>query len=256
MPPPGFRKTIIRSKIERTLTPEHWAEYQKLLKDRRSTVDSLHAWLHERGYKVGRMTVGRHRRRFDADVESVRKTAMLAEQLAEASLGGAAGGMGALADATLARFQQVLLENLLKLGREAEGDGGAAAPRTFSTREMLELSKAVSETVSARRNLEALRREFDDRARRAADAVEHAAAARAAPGKRKSTVVNGVEIANCVRRILGVPLPGEPVPDGPILPLLPPADGAAPDGSTSDGGPPDDPILRRVEEAFKQAKMN
>jgi hypothetical protein len=234
----GYKKTIIRFKVERLLSPEHWAEYRELLKDRRSTVRSLHAWIIARGYKIGPAAVARHRRRFDGDFESVRRTALLAEQLAEAAAPAGPLGAGALADATVARFQQMLLERLLKLDKE-EHPGGIATTRDFNTREWLELSKTITETVNARRNLESLRAEYEKRHRQAVAAVEKAAAG------SKSKVVNGVEIANCVRRILGVPLDGEPVPDQ-VDPLFSAEELS---GGEGEGG---DPVLRRVEWAVEE----
>ena len=213
MPPPGYRKSVTRFKVEQVLSPEHLKEYQELLKDPRTTVKKAHAWLVERGYRVGYAAVGRHRRRFDEDVVSMRKTAMLAEHFAEASK---AGGMSALSDATVARFQQVLLERLMRLDKA--GEVGAENTRAFSSRDWLELGKTVNTAVSARRVLETLRLEFEDRARKAAEAV-----AKAAPKDR----LDGVALSDKVRRILGVPLPGEPTPGLPV-PAQRPAQGVAP----------------------------
>jgi hypothetical protein len=189
----GYKKTIIRFKVERVLSPEHWAQYRELLKDRRSTVKSLHAWITARGYKIGPAAVARHRRRFDADVESVRRTALLAEQLAEAAAPAGPLGAGALADATVARFQQMLLERLLKLDKPEQPEG-VNTTREFNTREWLELSKAITETVNARRNLESLRSEYDRRQREAVEAADRAARDGAGPG----------DVVERVKQILGV----------------------------------------------------
>jgi hypothetical protein len=199
MPPPGFHKSVTRYKIEQILSPEHLREYEKLLRDPRMTVRKLHQWVLAHGYRVGHGAVARHRRRFDADVQAVRKTAMLAEHFADASRG---GGLAVLSDATVARFQQVLLERLMRIDKADEP--GAERSRDFSPKEWLELARTISESVSARRSLDTLRAEFEDRARRAAEAVDKATA------KRRWS---GVEISDKVRRILGVPLPGEPVPE-------------------------------------------
>jgi hypothetical protein len=181
------------------------------------TVRKLHRWLVEKGYRVGHGAVARHRRRFDADVQAVRKTAMLAEHFAEASKG---GGLAVLSDATVARFQQVLLERLMRMDRDDEP--GAERSRDFSPKEWLELAKTITASVSARRDLERLRGEFEDRARKAAEAVE-----KAMPKKR----LDGAAISDKVRRILGVPLPGEPLPGVPQTkpaaapsPFAPPGD--------------------------------
>ena len=215
MPPPGFHKSVTRYKVEQVLSPEHLKEYEKLLRDPRMTVRKLHQWVLARGYRIGHGAVARHRRRFDADVQAVRKTAMLAEHFAEASRG---GGLAVLSDATVARFQQVLLERLMRIDKADEPD--AERSRDFSPKEWLELAKTITESVSARRSLETLRAEFEDRARRVAEVVTKAS------GKKQW---DGVAIADKVRRILGVPLPGEPVPGLPPKgqapsPLAPPGE--------------------------------
>src|SRR4051794_21953785 len=214
MPPPGFHKSVTRYKVEQVLSPEHLREYEALLRDPRMTVRKLNRWLTERGYRVGHGAVARHRRVFDADVQSVRKTAMLAEHFAAASRG---GGVDVLCDATVARFQQVLMERLMRLDKADEP--GAERSRDFSPKEWLELAKTISTAVAARRSIETLRGEFEDRARRAAEVVEKARA------KKKW---DGVAIADKVRRILGVPLPGEPLPEAPNTPAPAPSPFAPP----------------------------
>jgi ElaB/YqjD/DUF883 family membrane-anchored ribosome-binding protein len=203
MPPPGYRKSVTRFKIDRILSPEHLKEYQQLVKDPRMTVKKLHAWVRELGYKIGPASIGRHRRHFDEDVEAVRRTAMLAEHFAEASRG---GGMTVLCDATVSRFQQVLLERLMRMDKP--DDPKAEKSSDFTPAQWLELAKTIAASVSARRSLETLRGEYEDRARKAAEAVEKAA------GEKKKPL-DGVAVANAVRRILGVPLPDEPLPELP-----------------------------------------
>ena len=209
MPPPGYRKSVRRFKVEQILSPEDLKEYQALLKDPRTTVKKAHAWLTARGYRVGYAAVGRHRRRFDEDVVAVRKTAMLAEHFAEASRG---GGMAALSDATVARFQQVLLDRLMKLDQADDPQSPRSAD--FSPKEWLELARTIAASVATRRSLETLRAEYDDRVRKAAEAVEKA-------GRTRDWKQDGPKVADAVRRILGVPLPDEPVPeDDPSLALI------------------------------------
>src|SRR5205085_4785046 len=209
MPPVGYRKSIVRFKVELILTPQHLKEYRELLKNPRTTVRSAHAWLRERGYDISPAAVGRHRRNFESDVVAVRKTAMLAEHFADASRG---GGMAALSDATVARFQQVLLVRLMRLDKP--DDPAAEKSSDFTPAQWLELAKTIAASVSARRSLEALRAEYEDRARMAAEAVEKAAGAKKKP-------LDGVAVANAVRRILGVPLPDEPLPaPGPSIDLI------------------------------------
>jgi hypothetical protein len=198
MPPPGYRKSVRRFKVEQLLSPEHLKEYEALLRDPRMTTVKLHQWILDRGYQVGHAAVGRHRRVFAKEVQAVRRTAMLAEHFADASKG---GGLTALSDATVARFQQVLLERLMRLDDAEHPE--AERSRDFSPREWLELAKTVSESVSSRRCLEQLRAEFEARARQAAELVEK---------ERPNWQLDGVKVADAVRRILGVPLPDEEMP--------------------------------------------
>jgi hypothetical protein len=200
MPPHGYHKSVRRYKVEQILTPEHLKEYESMLRDPRTTIRTLHRWLLERGYRVGHAAVGRHRRRFDKDVQAVRRTAMLAEHFADASRG---GGLAVLSDATVARFQQVLLERLMRLDNPEFPDAEKTAD--FNHKQWLELARTITESVAARRSLETLRGEFDDRARKAADFVQKAASNRRKP-------FDGVAVANAVRRRFGVPLPGETTP--------------------------------------------
>lgn len=215
MPPHGYRKTISRLKVERVLSPEHLREYEVLMRDPRSTVRSLRQWILDRGYQVGHASVGRHRRRFDAEVQTVRRAAMFAERFAHASK---EGGLAALADATVARFQQVFIGRLMKLDSDESPDGANTA--AFSPRDWHDLAKAVESSVASRRSLEVLRQEFDERAGRAADAK----------GKATPRRLDGVALSDKVRRILGIPLPGEPLPAQAAPALPPPADD---DGSDS-----------------------
>src|SRR5688572_28753552 len=63
-----------RSKIDDMLREEHRADYERLIAGKTS-VSRRHAWLRERGYKVGRCTVDRHRMNFAHQVRLVRQGA-------------------------------------------------------------------------------------------------------------------------------------------------------------------------------------
>ena len=196
MPSHGYHKSVRRYKVEQILSPEHLKEYEAVMRDPRMTIRKLHRWMLDKGYQIGPAAVARHRRRFDKDVQAVRRTAMLAEYFSDASRG---GGLAVLSDATVARFQQVLLERLMRIDSVEHPDGEKSA--AFSTRDWLELARTINETVTSRRSLEALRGEFEDRARKAAELVQ-----RSAKGRKP---FDGVAVANAVRRRFGVPLPGE-----------------------------------------------
>src|SRR5688572_13331341 len=140
MPPHGYHNSLRHYKVEQILSPEHLKEYEALMRDPRMTIRRLHRWLLDEGYQVGHAAVGRHRRRFDKDVQAVRRTAMLAEHFSDASRG---GGMAALSDATVARFQQVLLERLMRIDSAEHPDGEKSA--AFRTRDWLDLARTIKE---------------------------------------------------------------------------------------------------------------
>jgi len=215
--PPGQRAGIGRGKgrrggrivhhfkVDEALAPDDRTAYEALLLDPRQTCDSLTAWLHARGYKhISRGAVHRHRHNFEKDVLEIRKSAKIAGQFS--ALARAQGGAGGLADASQFRLEQMFLERVFALNKEER----------LSGKEWGEFGKAMSTLLDTRRQYETLRTEWEEKARRAAEAVQRAGdAAGGGGGGGRPKVFNGVEIANAVRRILGVPLPGEPVPDGP-----------------------------------------
>ena len=181
--------------LDHVLKPEHRPAYEALMADPRKTNQELHAWLKEQGYKIGYQAVQRHRRHFELNLKDVRRNALVAHQFSDAAR--AVGGPAAFAEATQTRLEQLLLERLFSMKGDEQMGG----------REWAEFAKAIGAVLSNRRQSETMRAEFEKRARRAAEAVERAG------GKKGKPAFNGVEIANCVRRILGVPLPGEPVPE-------------------------------------------
>ena len=182
--------------LDHVLKPEDRPAYEAMMADPRQTNRMLHAWLQARGYRVGYQAVQRHRRHFELNLKDVRRNALVAHQFSDAAR--AVGGPTAFAEASQTRIEQLLLERLFTM----TGD------EKLSGREWAEFTKAIGHVLSNRRQSEAIRAEYEDRARKAAEAVEEQVG-----GRKGEAAFNGVEIANCVRRILGVPLPGEPVPD-------------------------------------------
>ena len=176
---PRGERLVRHFKIDQLLTPEDRAQYEALLLDPRSTVDSLLRWLHGKGYKdMSRAGVHRHRKQFELDVKSIRRDARVAAQFS--TLARFQGGPTALADAGQFRFEQMFLQHLFRMKK---GDRRAA-------REWLELGKAMAALLDNRRQVEAQRTP-------------------AATGRKR---IDGAALSDKVRRILGVPLPGEPTP--------------------------------------------
>ena len=216
-----YKKGVHHFKVIDMLRPEDRKAYLEFIARPSTTVDGSVRWLADRGCVVGRDSVYRHRRHFLREAADVRRAAEFAHQFVELARGGddASGPAlaGAFAEATQTAFEQFFMNGVLEMKKRG---------RELEPRQWAELSRAVGGAVAARRQVEAMRADFADRARQAAEAVEQAG------GTKKS--FNGVAIANAVRRILGVPLPGEPYP---------PPGGIA---------TPDDPLTRRCESAVRE----
>ena len=158
-------------------------------------MDSLLKWLHDRGYKdVSRAGVQRHRKQFELDIKNIRHDARVAGQFA--ALARAQGGPTALADAGQFRFEQMFVEQLFRMKKTDRRQA----------KEWRELAQAMTALLENRSEVEQQRAAWERRAKEAADAVETA-------GRSGDWKLNGVKVADAVRRILGVPLPDEPLPE-------------------------------------------
>ena len=178
-------------KIDHQLAPQDKAKYEALLLDPRSTVDSLLKWLHDNGYKdMSRGSVQRHRRQFELDVKDIRQDARVAGQFA--ALARAQGGPTALADAGQFRIEQLFVEQLFRMNKADDRAG----------KEWVELGRAMAAFIANRGEVETQRDQYERRAREAVELIKTG-------GKQR---LDGVALSDKVRRILGVPLPGEPTP--------------------------------------------
>lgn len=179
----GLRKLKPRRvlHVDRVLSAGDRAAYEALIADPATRDRDAHAWLKARGYPVGSVAVGFHRRRFLESLEGVRQTARLASSITQLAR---EHGDAAMSDGMLTRFEQVMLEQL----------GQAQPGQVIPAKDLADLSKSVASAVGSRERFEAMRREFEQAKRRAADAAD-AAAKGGATGK---------EVVERVREILGV----------------------------------------------------
>ena len=211
-----FKKGVRHFKVLDILSPDDRAAYLRYVRDPSSTVDSCLAWLLGRGYSIGRCAVYRHRRHLSKETAEVRRAAEFAHEFVQLSRAAGEDGTGkptlggAFVEATQTAFEQYLMEGVLEMNRQG---------KELSPRQWVELGKAVAAAVSARRQVESMRDEFHDRAAKAEDARR--------PLKR----IDGVALSDKVRRILGMPLPGEPIPE------LPPPAGTAEESPAPPGTP-------------------
>ena len=168
-------------RVDAVLSPTEREAYERLLADPNSTVASLQAWLGERGHRVCRTAVARHRRSFAADLTKLREAARMAQTFCAISR--QAGGAGAIAEAAHARFEMLLMRKLFEMQ-----DSPVLAPGDWQV-----LGKTVRSAVQTRQNVEEMRADLDAKTREAA-----AEAARQEP-------VDGVTVVNRVREMLGMP---------------------------------------------------
>ena len=195
------RPRVVRHfKVDHCLTPADRVEYEALLLDPRQTTTTLTAWLRGRGYDVSPAGVARHRRQFELDVKGIRRDARVACQFA--ALARASGGASALADAGQFRFEQLFLEQLFRMKKS---DARAA-------KEWHELGRTLSALLGNRQQLETLK----------------------GGGGSTRKRIDGNAIADKVRKVLGMPPLGAPIPgygpDGKYIGAAPPAPGDGPDG--------------------------
>jgi hypothetical protein len=109
----GYR-LVRHFKLDQRLTPEDRAAYDALLRDPRSTIDSLLKWLHDNGYPdMTRGGVHRHRKHFEHIAGEIQHDARVAGVYA--TIARDAGGIGALEDAAQFRLEQMFLEQLFRM---------------------------------------------------------------------------------------------------------------------------------------------
>jgi hypothetical protein len=192
------------SKLERLVKPEDRPILEAMCSDPATTVAEVHAWTKQRGYEISRIACWRHLNGWREEMDEVRRCARFARSLAQIAKD---LGTSAVSGGAVLGFEQVVLENVFQLRQRDE----------LGARELTDWAEMLERSLGVREHIESIRLKAER-----ADRKALAAAGKGADAE-KPRIVNGVEIANCVRRILGVPLPGEPVPEGPMLPLLPPA---------------------------------
>jgi len=192
---PGAKPKQFTLRVDQLLRPEDRPRYEEMIADPGKTTKELHEHLRGRDYDVSYDAVQRHRERWRPLLLEVKSCAEFGVSLAEVAedLPQAAMDRGALLG-----LDQLILQQVFRLRKEDK----VSAP------ELSGWVDTLSRTLKFRRDVMAFARREQRRAEEG-------------PGRPKEErpAFNGVEIANCVRRILGVPLPGEPVPELPAPPL-------------------------------------
>ena len=195
------------TKLEKMLKPEHRPLVEATLLHPSTTVESLHELVKKLGYEISRVSVWRDVRRWRQELMDIRRCSRFARALCQVAQD---VGPSGFSGGAMLGLEQVVLEQVFQLRNDEK----------VGARDLTDWAAMLERTISVREQLETLRRKSDRAGKKAAPTPAAPGGAAAAPAD-KPRVVNGVEIANCVRRILGVPLPGEPVPDAPMLPAPP-----------------------------------
>lgn len=168
-------------KITDSLGAEDREAFEAVARDPRTTHAMLLEWLGEHGYQIGKSSVGRWKKSFDATLASVRESA----ELAAAYRGAMGDSVEDVQAATLMRHSQRMLQMVMDDGDLEAGDA-------------VKISQAIRQNIgSAKENLElkAKVRELESQQKAAMAAAEKAVKA----GGSAAAVENAVREAMGLR---------------------------------------------------------
>ena len=170
-------------KVDMMLKDEHRAAYEAMLADPGVSRTRLLAWLRELGYDVGIAAVGSHLRDFRDRQKSCRASGELSRMIVDEVR---VFGEGVLAEATLTRAEQLLMQQMVRMSDQADLTPG----------EWSEWQKVIAAGVANRRGMQNSMRELEEMRRTAATEAR----------KLARSGASGRDVANRVREILGIPL--------------------------------------------------
>lgn len=168
-------------KVDEVLSDADRPEYERLLSHPKTTVKQLQAFLLCKGHHVCRSAVQRHRQNHHGEFKRLREVARIAESFCELARD---HGPGVIAEASHARFEMMLMENLFKMPGASE----------MPVDEWQQMAKTLSSAVATRRSVEEMRAGYERRAREAAELVE----------KANQNDVSGKDVVARMKEILGV----------------------------------------------------
>jgi hypothetical protein len=175
-------------KLDKLVSGKDKTVLDRLVADPGKTIDDIHQFLLGKGYDVSRVAVANYRRRWFEELTEVRRCARFAGALTEVA---EAVSPETHARGSLVGVDQIVLQEIHKLRKK----------ELITPKDLSDWSDSLDRALDIRKRL---------------DAITRRNAKAATKGQQGwAPLSNGVEIANTVRRILGVPLPGEPVPDSP-----------------------------------------
>lgn len=160
------------------LTTDEVEQYRSLLRQPASTIDDLLAWFGERGLRVSRGAVWKHRRHFDEQAASLRRSAEMARAFVDVAR---TESVESISDAALFRLSQVLMEQAMRL--DAEGD--------LDPKDLERLTRSIRHLIGGKREVEDLRR----RQREAVAEAQRLAEAGAGAGDVVETIKQALGIS-------------------------------------------------------------
>jgi hypothetical protein len=137
-------------------------EYERMLENPCTLLKDLAAWFATRGHRVCLTSIRRHRNRHLAAYQQLRLAAKTSAAFSDIVHRDGRGG-GAFIESAQAEFEMKLMQGIQKLGE------------TVKPEQWLVLCKALSGTVESRRVVNAMRIEFEERAKKAVKECKEAA---------------------------------------------------------------------------------
>jgi len=170
------------------LTAEEVQEYKAILRQPAATIDDLLEWFAAPGRdcKISRGAVWKHRRNYQDLLDGVRRSAEMARAFADVAR---SGGVEALGEASLARFQQLMTEKLLQMDADEQLDA----------KELRQLSMAMNAAANTRQRIEAVKLDYEKRQAEALSKAE----------KLAGSGATGSHVVETIKRALGI-APGTP----------------------------------------------
>lgn len=146
-------------------------EYERMLENPCTLLKDLAAWFATRGHRVCLTSIRRHRNRHLAAYQQLRLAARTSAAFSDIVHRDGRGG-GAFIESAQAEFEMKFMQGIQQLGKDPN----------IPAEQWLVLCKALSGTVESRRVVNAMRIEFEERAKKAAKECREAAE-RGASGK-------------------------------------------------------------------------
>jgi hypothetical protein len=175
-------------KVDELLPDEHKSAYEQLMRDPRTTVPMLDAFLRKLGIIVSRNAIASHRIHAHLEVKRVQEMSVMARAFCELTR---EQGASTVAEASHAKFEMKLMEFLFK-----QEDAPVLSPKHLER-----MGKVTQRAVQTRMEVETLHEDAERRER------EREKEAQQAARPQRSEQERMIEVARRVDQILGVTRP-------------------------------------------------